>query len=59
MDFHEVEYFREGTVTHSETCKKRMKHIKHGEICDPREESVRVARSVLCRMIALSSHSLP
>ena len=31
MDLHEVGYFHKGTVTCGETCKKRMKHIKHGE----------------------------
>ena len=35
MDFHEVGYFQEETVTHGETYKKRMKHIIHGETCDP------------------------
>ena len=59
MDFHEVGYFHQGTVTHGETCKKRMKHLKHGETCDLWEESVRVARSVLCKIIASSSHNLP
>ena len=58
MDFHEVGYFHEGTVTHGETCKKWMKHIKQGETCDPWEKSVRVARFVLYKIIAPASHNL-
>ena len=52
VDFHEVGYFHEGAVTHGATCKKGIKHLKHGETCDPWEESMRVARPVLRKIIA-------
>ena len=36
-----------------------MKHLKHGETCDPWEESMRVVRPVLRKIIAPLSHNLP